>query len=84
MKIGSLEKVEVSVQKLQKIRWKVVLGPPNNFFLVILKKKLLNIFLNFVFYLKVQFFRLIMENNFIQTAASAGHAVGYTIGPMAS
>ena len=23
-----------------------------------------------------------MENNFIQMAASAGHAVGYTIGPI--
>ena len=23
-----------------------------------------------------------MENNFIQTAASAGHAAGYTIGPI--
>ena len=29
----------------------------------------------FFFYLKVQSFRLIMENNFIQMAASAGHAV---------
>ena len=28
-------------------------------------------------YLKVQSFRLIMENNFIQIAASAGHAVAY-------
>ena len=34
------------------------------------------------FYLKVQSFRLIMENNFIQMAASAGHAVVYTIGPI--
>ena len=34
----------------------------------------------FFFYLKVQSFRLIMENNFIQMAASAGHAVAYTIG----
>ena len=32
------------------------------------KRKLLNI--------------LIMENNFIQMAASAGHAVAYTIGPI--
>ena len=45
------------------------------------KKKLQNIFSIF-FYLKVQPFRLIMENNFIQMAASAGHAVAYTIGPI--
>ena len=45
-------------------------------------KKLLNIFSNFFFYLKVQSFRLTMENNFIQMAASAGHAVAYTIGPI--
>ena len=32
------------------------------------------------FYLKVLSFRLIMENNFIQMAASAGHAVAYMIG----
>ena len=28
----------------------------------------------------IYFFQLIMENNFIQLAASAGHAVAYTIG----
>ena len=33
-------------------------------------KTLLNIFSNFFFYLKVQSFRLIMESNFIQKAAS--------------
>ena len=44
------------------------------------KKKRLNIFSNFFFYLKVQSFRLTMENNFIQMAVSAGHAVAYTIG----
>ena len=32
------------------------------------------------FDLKAQSFRLIMENNLIQMAASAGHAVAYTIG----
>ena len=32
------------------------------------------------FYLKEQYFRLIIENNFIQMAALAGHAVAYTIG----
>ena len=41
-----------------------------------LKKLLLNIFSNYFLYLKVQSFRLIMENNFIQTAS---HAVAYTI-----
>ena len=40
-------------------------------------------FLKFLFfYLKVQSFRLIMENNFIQMAASADHTVAYTIGPI--
>ena len=51
------------------------------FFWKMLKKKLLNIFSNFFFYLKIQFFRLIMENNFFQLAASAGHAVPYMSGP---
>ena len=37
-----------------------------------LKKKLLNIFSNFFFYLKVQSFRLIMENNFIQMPYTIG------------
>ena len=46
------------------------------------EKNLLNIFSNFFFYLKVQSFRLIMENNFIQMAVSADHAVAYTIGPI--
>ena len=45
-----------------------------------LNKKLLNIFSNFFFYLKVQSFRLIMKNNFIQMAALAGYAVAYMIG----
>ena len=60
----------------------LVQGPPNNFFFTwkCFKKKPLNIFLKIFFYLKVQSFRLIMENNFIQLAASAGHAVAYTIG----
>ena len=26
--------------------------------------------------------KIVMENNFIQTAASAGHVVAYTIGPI--
>ena len=45
-------------------------------------KKLLNIFSNFFSYLKVQSFGLIMENNFTEMAASAGHAVAYTTGPV--
>ena len=52
----------------------------NFFFGKCFKKILLNIFSNFLLYLKLQSFRLIMENNFIQMAASAGHAVAYTIG----
>ena len=66
-------------------RKKYVQGTPNNFFFFLenaLKKKLLNIFSNFFFYLKVQSIRFIMENNFIQMAAPAGHAVAYTIGPI--
>ena len=60
-----------------------VQGPPNNFFFwKMFWKKLLNIFSNFFFYLKAQSFRLIMENNFIQMAALAGHAIVYTIGPI--
>ena len=46
----------------------------NFFFWILLKKKLLNIFSNFFFYLKVRSFGLIIENNFIQMAALAGHA----------
>ena len=40
---------------------------------------ILNICSNLFIYLKVQSFRLIMENNFM---ASTGHAVEYTIGPI--
>ena len=43
------------------------------------KKKLLNIFSDFFVYLKVKSFRLIMDTNFIQMAASASHTVAYTI-----
>ena len=59
-----------------------VQGPPNTFFLEnAFKKKTTEDFLKFLFfYLKVQFFRLIRENNFIQIAGSAGHEVAYTIG----
>ena len=52
------------------------------FFLENVLKKLLNIFSDFLFYLEVQSFRLIKENNFIQMAVLAGHAVAYTIGPI--
>ena len=45
------------------------------------QEKTTEYFLKFLFfYLKVQSFRLIMENNFIQMGASAGHVVAYTIG----
>ena len=57
-----------------------VQGPPNTFYFNALEKKVRNIFLNFFFYLQVQSLRLIMENNFIQMAVSAGDAVAYTIG----
>ena len=58
-------------------------GPPNYFCLSEnASRKLLNIFSNFFKYFKVQSFRLRMENNFIQTAASASHAVAYLIGPI--
>ena len=52
------------------------------FFENALKKKTTEYFSNFFSYLKVQSFRLIMENNFIQMAASAGHVVAYAIGPI--
>ena len=42
----------------------------------------MNIFSNFFLYLKVQYFRLIKENNFIQVVASASHAIVYMIGPI--
>ena len=61
----------------------MVQGSPNNIFFVenALKKRLY-IFSNFFLYFKVQSLRLIMENNFIQMAAWAGHAVASTIGPI--
>ena len=49
--------------------------PPNNFFFfwkMLSKKPTEYFFKFFFFYLKVQSFRLIMENNFIQMAAAAG------------
>ena len=71
LKIHSLERKEKNV--FCSILYR---GPLNTF------KKLLNIFLNFFFYLKIGSFRLIMENNFIQMSTSAGHAVAYTIDPI--
>ena len=53
-------------------------GPSNIFFLENALKKTAEYFLKKLFYLKVQSFRLIMENNFIQMAASADNAVIYT------
>ena len=55
-------------------------GPPNTFFRKMLKKNYWIFSQISFFYLKVQSFQLIMENNFIQMAASAGHVVAYTIG----
>ena len=49
------------------------------FFFWKMLKKAAEIFSNFFIYLKVQSFQLIMENNFIQMATSAGQAVTYTI-----
>ena len=45
------------------------------------KKKTTEYFIKFLFFLlKVQSSRLVMENNFIQMDASAGHAVASTMG----
>ena len=54
------------------------------FFLKNALKKSYRIFSQFffLFEIKIQSFRLIMENNFIQMAAWAGHVVAYTIGPI--
>ena len=63
---------------IQLLAWKdkyQLQGPPKPFFLENVLKKLLTIFSNFFFYLKIQSFRLIMENNFIQMAAWAGCAI---------
>ena len=57
----------------------IIQGLPNTFFLENSLKKLLNIFSNFFFYLKIQSFRLIAENNFIQMTASVGHEVAFAI-----
>ena len=65
------------------LNWILIQDPPNKIFFFCWEnalKKLLNIFSSFIFYLKIHSFRLIMENNFIQMAASAGHAVASTIG----
>ena len=55
---------------------KQIQGPPNNFLFWNYFKKTTEYFLKFLF------LWLIMENNFIQMAASAGHAVAYTVGPI--
>lgn len=51
--------------------WTNKKGPPNNFFSSLMKKTI-EYFLKFLFHSKVQYFRLIMENNFI--AASTSHS----------
>ena len=50
------------------------------FFLENASTKSTEYFLKFLFLFEVQSFRLIMETNFIQMVASAGHA--YTISPI--
>ena len=45
-------------------------------------KKTTEYFLKFLFLFESTSFRLIMENNFIQMAASAGLAVAHIIGPI--
>ena len=66
---------------MQKPSWYVYTGSAKKKFFLenSLKKNPLNILSNSFFYLKVQSFRLIKENNFIQMAPSAGHAVAYMI-----
>ena len=53
------------------------IGSAKSFFFLNAQNKTIEYFLKFLFYLKVQPFWLIMEDNFIQMA---GHAVAYTIG----
>ena len=55
-------------------------GTPNTFFFLENPlKRTTEYFLKFLDLLKVQSFRLILEGNFVQMAASAGHVVAYTI-----
>ena len=59
------------------------IGSDKYLFLESALKKTTEYFLKFLFFcLKVQPFRSIMEFNFIEMAASAGHAVAYKIGPI--
>ena len=64
-----------------KVTCSVLQGPPNNFYFSKRFKITTEYFFKFQFFI-LQSFRLIMENNFIQMAASAGHAISYTIGPI--
>ena len=63
--------------KANKIEYLILKGSPNNIYFGKCFKKNYWIFSQIFF-----FFRLIMESNFIQMAASAGHAVAYTICPI--
>ena len=81
MSAQTLSLYKLSYSNTSIIVFSLIQGPPNNFFWTALKKTTEN-FLKIFFYLKVQPFPLIMENNFIQMAASAGHAVAYTVGPI--
>ena len=83
---SGLQLKKLSVDHLFENLKLITKGPPNTFVFFFLenalKKKLLKMYSNFFIYLKVQSFRLIMENNFIQMGGSAGHAVVYRIGPI--
>ena len=56
---------------------KYVKGSPNTSFFWKMLKKTTEYFLKFLF-----LFESTIQNNFIQMAVSAGHAVAYTIGPI--
>ena len=45
-------------------------------------KKTIEDFLKFLFLFESLSFRLVLENNFIHMAASAGYAIAYMIGPI--
>ena len=68
----------MSRQISTQLKYMYVQGPTSKFIFRKCFKKPAEYFLNFFFFfnLKVQSFRLIMENNFIQMASSAGNAVG--------
>ena len=74
--------MHIKKPKLRLHKRRIINGSANYLFFGKCKKKLLNICSNSFYYLKLQSFRLIMENNFIEMAVSADHAVAYMIGPI--